>query len=109
MPRIKLHYCHRKSLCRFCWNDITLGQPVVKVWFQPDKNPSGFHLQCFYDKVQTWFDRHPYVPPKRRRRECPPELREQYKRLTNKIRYHRNKGHDDKVKLLQEELNELRW
>ena len=106
--RIKLKYNQRTNQCYRCSQSIAKAEPVVIVWFRTGDGSKILHQRCFEELVQSWFDRHEFIP-ETRKSKCPPELRKERRQLLSKMIYHRKRGHDVETKLLQEEMSNLEW
>lgn len=106
--RVLLKYCGRRAICQKCRQEMVKSEPMVRVWFRYGVEPATFHLKCFLEKVPEWFDRHPYIPHQKKS-NCPPEMRNQQKKLSAKLYYHRKQGHEQRVRMLREELEAIRY
>jgi len=94
IPNVTMRWCVKKSTCKWCYQSIDNGTPVVSVFFWNKGNPDNrrWNTQSYYhvvnkDGVHCWeaqgmdyLSRNPYVPQYREKKPglCEEDRRKRY-------------------------------
>jgi len=121
-------YLKRKATCRYCGEEILLGEPAFKLWKPVNRSSSWakkrswwkcyhYHWGCYKKLGDEWFNQNIYVTKKRKKRKVhTPKKRGRptkaiggfsvYRRGLLSLRsYHLRQGNIEKVEELTQKIN----